>query len=283
MSCDEMTIEYELFLLFSIIIILILASFDPLFRTVRLLRKEFFYRKFRRTCSALPASMTVEAAFALPIFIISMCILMTPIRVLQEQLLLQEEAEYAAELGSSAGYLQEELTGEENGEEEIVQVVRTGELNLPFSAILPVKGGQYTMVARRRAWVGRRGGAGREWAGETPAEIPEDETVYVARNAAKSGRYHLDPSCHYISNKVIAVEASGVENLRNASGGRYHPCPSCHPGSQGAVYIFESGDSYHATTACSSLRSYAEAVTRREAEERGLTPCSYCTRRFSAP
>lgn len=283
MSCDEMIIEYGVFQFFSLSINLILASCDPLFRTVRLLRKEFFYRKSRRTCSALPASMTVEAAFALPVFIISMCILMTPIRVLDEQLLLQEEAEYAAELRSSAGYLRNEFAGEESSEEEIVQVFRTGELNLPFSALLPVKGGQYTMAARRRAWVGRPGGAGREWAGDTPEEIPEEKTVYVARNAAKSGRYHLDPSCHYISNKVIAVDASGVANLRNASGKHYHPCPSCHPGSQGAVYIFESGDSYHATPACPSLRSYAEAVTRKEAEERGLTPCSYCTRRFSAP
>lgn len=246
-----------------------------------------------RTCSASPvfrASLTVEAAFVLPMFVIMVVLLTAPLRILDEELLLQEQLEKITELECSAGILltesggentEPEETGTENGDDRMIVNTVTEAIELPFSKILPVRAGFYTVTSSRRPWIGREGGAGRAF-GE-PEEAPpeeEDVTVYVAKNAAKSGKYHLSADCHYISNRVTAVPGREISALRNSDGGKYHRCPVCRPSGAGTVYVFESGDAYHASPSCSALGYFVETMSKKEAEERGLSPCSYCRQNY---
>lgn len=239
----------------------------------------------RRACFAFPelsCSMTMEAAFLLPIFILSCCLLAGPIRVLDRELCAQKEAESLLMLECSAGILSEKFSDREEDWDGILEIVTEEPIELLFSDAFGISPGDFRIIARRRAWIGREGGAGRAYESDIPEEVTEDDTiVYVAENSARSGRYHLDRNCHYISNKVTAVPASEVGSLRNADGGKYHPCVSCHPGTVGTVYVFSAGDSYHAAPDCSALRSYVTEMTKKEAEERGLSPCSYCLRNYS--
>lgn len=308
---------------------------------------------------ALPASLSVEAAVALPLFIAAMCLLMYPMRIMNAQIEAQICMERAGELVSaaeavktssggapaSAGSHSEEAAGgaakTENGAEAAgkkpenteaetsigkamqfaetigsgamifaefdsdvlgipiitklktpdekdpcTEIHVTGLVDYPFSGLVGRNFSAVRLVSRRRAWIGREGGAGRQYAeqdsreGDAGEETPDesDTIVYVARNSVNSGRYHTNANCHYISNTMTAVSAETVADLRSSGGGKYHACPSCRPGSSGTVYIFKSGDAFHASKDCKAIQSYAVEITLKEAKERGLTQCTYCSR-----
>ena len=165
-------------------------------------------------------------------------------------------------------------------EDETVKLTVLTSVVFPFTKALDINGITVAFVSQRRAWVGREGGAGRAYGDKESSAAqeagPDDLTVWVARNASESGRYHLSSECHYIANTVTAVPVSSVASLRSANGGKYVPCSACRPGTEGIVFIFRSGGSYHASENCRSIMSYAVETTKKEAEERGLTPCSYC-------
>jgi len=155
-------------------------------------------------------------------------------------------------------------------------------VNYPFPALLGDRLQSIRLVTYRRAWVGRKGGAGRKWMPDEKTEDAEegkDRTVYVARNSAKSGRYHVSSGCHYISNRMSVVSRSSIDTLRNKEGGKYHPCSSCQASSCETVYVFEHGDAFHSTPDCKANRSYAVEMKESEAIGRGLSPCTYCSRK----
>jgi len=293
----------------------------------------------RKQC--LPASLSVEAAVVLPLFIAAMCLLMYPMRIMNAQIEMQLCMEQAGELVSVAEGVKtsvatswkEDDTKETATKETInastaintafhtVETIGSGaaifagmdwdvfeipvitELKVPDEedpytvihvtclADYPLAGlvgkqlSTVKLVSRRRAWVGREGGAGRAYGdqispGGSGAEEDQDsqKIVYVARNSVNSGRYHTKATCHYISNTMTSVNASAVSELRSSDGGKYHACPSCRPGTYGTVYIFKSGDAYHASKYCKAIQSFAVEVTLKEAKERGLTQCTYCSR-----
>ena len=70
--------------------------------------------------------------------------------------------------------------------------------------------------------------------------------------------------------------ASGeeVSSLRNESGGKYYACEHCGGGSGGAVYITSYGDRYHSSLSCSGLKRTVYAVPLSEAVGKGA--CSKC-------
>ena len=324
----------------------------------------------------LPASLSVEAAVVLPLFIAAMCLLMYPMRVMNSQIEAQVCMEQAGELVSAAEAIrtsvgtalkQEGAGGANSGNAAASEQAGTSGEKLPVDSLPQGTGGvqaagstetagtgrdaantkinkalSFTetlgsgaaifaqfdtevlgipiitelktpdekdpcteihvscfvtypfsdlvgsnfsivrLVSRRRAWIGREGGAGRAYGEKeenTGAGTEEQDTiVYVARNSVNSGRYHTKATCHYISNTMTAVNAAGIADLRSSDGGKYHACPSCKPASTGTVYIFKSGNAYHASKDCKAIQSYAVEVPLKEAKERGLTQCTYCSR-----
>ena len=131
----------------------------------------------------------------------------------------------------------------------------------------------------RRTWIGADGGRGREEysdsqsdsAGDGAGNYRDNITVYVGKTGT---RYHIDKNCHYLSNKLQAVDASEIDGLRNSSGGKYHACESCRPATSGTVYIMASGTAYHSSENCKSVIAYVEEVKLSDVEHLG--PCSYC-------
>lgn len=265
-------------------------------------------------------SLTVEAAFLLPMFAFAVCILAYPLKIIDAEIRYQSELEKMTGNMSVVSYLEgtaEDLIGENisrysgmvsgavtaadaigaadreilgipvplkiklpDEKSDMIEISVMTYSSFPFCEVLGVEGISSKFISVRRAWTGREGGAGRaygtdERASETEND-EEDITVWVAENASVSRRYHLSENCHYISNTVTAVPASSVSSLRSADGKKYKPCSSCRPENDGTVFIFRSGNSYHASAECGAVQSYAAATTRSEAEERGFSPCSYC-------
>ena len=70
-----------------------------------------------------------------------------------------------------------------------------------------------TSRSRKRGWIGAEGG----YFSEKNGSEPEGKWVYVGRD---SMRYHLSPSCHYISNQITAAAYADVISgvLRNSGG-----------------------------------------------------------------
>ena len=143
-------------------------------------------------------------------------------------------------------------------------------VRLPFS-VFALDHVTLTSRSRKRGWIGAEGG----YFSEKNASEPEGKWVYVGRD---STRYHLSPSCHYISNQITAAAYADVISgvLRNSGGCRYKACRYCGKtvSAGGMVYILPSGEVYHGKQDCSSLAYYVQKVRRSEVEYMGV--CSYC-------
>lgn len=144
------------------------------------------------------------------------------------------------------------------------------QVRLPFS-VFALDHVTLTSRSRKRGWIGEEGG----YFSEKNGSEPEGKWVYVGRD---SMRYHLSPSCHYISNQITAAAYADVISgvLRNSGGCRYKACRYCGKtvSAGGLVYILPSGEVYHGKQDCSSLAYYVQKVRRSEVEYMGV--CSYC-------
>ena len=136
------------------------------------------------------------------------------------------------------------------------------QVRLPFS-VFALDHVTLTSRSRKRGWIGAEGG----YFSEKNGSEPEGKWVYVGRD---STRYHLSPSCHYISNQITAAAYADVISgvLRNSGGCRYKACRYCGKtvSAGGLVYILPSGEVYHGKQDCSSLAYYVQKVRRSEVE-----------------
>lgn len=136
----------------------------------------------------------------------------------------------------------------------------------PYYNIFGYFGMYQEVMSRRRAFVGvdtRR---------ENITDAKEDDiTVYIGKT---SKRYHLSPTCHYLSNQLRAVDIAYIHSERNQHGARYAACDRCGKGAGNAVYIMPSGTAYHKDAACTAIIAYVSKV--RLSEVRHMGACSYC-------
>lgn len=259
------------------------------------------------SCFRKKASLTVEAAIILPLFLFFMGILMVPMGVMKEGRRIQTALEAAGEEVSQYAYVLHRLKlGEklkipgidEFSEVGILFYVRkrmegrvgferlqsisfarssvlkdgeTIDLIMDYRVRLPFSVfGLSSLPMTSRCC--RRAWIGQE--GGSGKDVKEDELVYVGKG---STRYHRQRTCHYLYNDIEPISFKEVQNARNLSGGKYKPCVRCGKFAEGnsSVYIMPSGESYHSDRNCSSIMAYVEAVPLSEV--RHLGACSYCS------
>ncbi len=135
---------------------------------------------------------------------------------------------------------------------------------------LPLAKGREIRTTERflcRAWIGRTQtvqGMGFD------SIAGEDGTVYVFPD--RGTRYH-GKHCTFVANEPIQMMLnSQVKEM-------YKPCEACDPGtmSNGSlIYCYPAyGEVYH-RGGCRQVDKYIVPMTRRQAEEKGYTPCSKC-------
>ena len=81
--------------------------------------------------------------------------------------------------------------------------------------------------------------------------------------------YHKDYHCTHLDLSIRMASGEEVSSLRNESGGKYYACEHCGGGSGGAVYITSYGDRYHSSLSCSGLKRTVYAVPLSEAVGKG--------------
>lgn len=241
-------------------------------------------------------SMTIEAAFGIPLFLFAAVCLIWLIEIRCIRISVADAASGAAK--NAAGYhtllpvlntikLQSDLVsliGKERLDRSLIRGGSSGiscwesylsadtgdiricvryDIRLPFSLF----GTPSAHLKEEFTVSGWMGDPGSESGGRNR------DIVYVTDNGAV---YHEDSRCSYLQLSIRLVPYREVEHLRNQSGGKYYPCEKCAVGtSMSGVYITEEGSGYHNTLSCSGLKRNVHAVRREDVSGKG--GCSRCT------
>ena len=207
-------------------------------------------------CILKKASLTVEAAFVLPMFfMIIICIISVMgiySKTLDEMVQLRDKSEGTAAIASVA--------------EKDIWIRLPGQAEMtPFFLPSGIGNIKVNCIGYTRAWTGR--------SSDDTASDDSSQYVYVAENASV---YHTSASCSHIKLSIRQVSSSGVEKLRNENREKYHACERCVGKGEMAsvVYITDEGDRYHNSAQCSGLKRNVSLVEKSEAED--LPACSKC-------
>ena len=253
--------------------------------------------------TALPASLTIEAALTLPVFMLFTAAVVYLLLIISFQSELQSAMDEAAKSLSRSAYIAEEtdtgfavnyltvrsavvtdeiaeaadasgvdggssglsfLLSEYDEETKILDIVVTYTYVIPF---LPEKIGSIDFLQRIRCRIW----AGQEISGQE-GEESEGSIVYITPSGTV---YHTTVSCPYLDLSVSPIAFDEVGSARNKNGSKYTACTTCcKSASYDTVYITDYGTNYHSTLSCTKLKRTVIAVDISEVG--GRSACSKC-------
>ncbi len=252
--------------------------------------------KERASAPEAGASVTIEASFAIPLFLFAALCLIYLIEIQSIRISIRNAAQSAAKSAAEETAIVPVLNsiklksdivkniGEDRLSRSVIEEGSSG-INCWQSYISPITGEMNIKIEYRvklplpamgspaltlkeefrlSAWTGYEdGGMG----------AGDGDVVYITENGVV---YHEDIQCPYLQLSIRFVPYTGVSGLRNEDGGKYYKCEKCVYSSQMAgVYITQYGNKYHNSLNCSGLKRTIRTVPRSEAGGRG--GCSKCT------
>ncbi len=258
------------------------------------------------------ASMTLEAAFALPFMLLTVINILFSVNIIAAQSRFNAALHQTGNKMAFAGYayektaggiLPEELAGvaisELYAKNQIIDYV--GRSYLQKSCIADGQGGismkgssvmeEGDIIDLRVSYrvkpfselMGFKGFSmsqryyGKAWTGYDVEQYvsdshEEDPMVYVTETGTV---YHLARNCTYLNPSVEAALVTVVSEKRNRSGAKYYPCERCGiKKEQGTVYFTEQGNRYHSDINCAGLKRTIYTIPLSQAGGRGR--CSKC-------
>lgn len=113
------------------------------------------------------------------------------------------------------------------------------------------------------------------WNGyEIPGNPSQQGLVYVT---LAGEAYHRKRSCSYLVLTVYCIRAEALSGERNEKGRRYRACELCAHGElPSTVYVTREGECFHQDRQCTGLKRTVIAIP--EEEKGGYRPCSRCSR-----
>ena len=252
--------------------------------------------KERASAPGTGASVTIEAAFGIPIFLFAVLCLIYLAEIQSIRISIINAAQSAAKSASEATAAVPMLNTVKL-KSDIVKGIGEGRISRSIldggsdgiscwkSYISPLSGEMHINVEYSVKLpipaLGNPSAKLKEefkmssWQGYEVAEMADGEgdIVYITPTGLV---YHEDYQCSYLQLSIRFVPYTELEILRNLSGGIYHPCERCVYGSaMSGVYITEYGTKYHNSLNCSGLRRTIIAVRKSQVMGRG--GCSKCT------
>lgn len=261
----------------------------------KLLKKTYTHQK-RASVPGLKASMTIEAALTIPVFVFAVLCLIYLFEIqaigISMKAATQEAAKQAAEDLTQISVLnvyriQQDIVqniGSERLERSIIEGGSQGIycggsyyntlneeiiVNVRYTVRLPIPGFLNLGMEKKeeirvKAWTGR--------AEQNLAK--DEEVVYVTDTGTV---YHTDYRCTYLQLSITFLSSEKLQSVRNESGGIYHPCEKCvHGQAMAGVYITNYGTKYHNSLSCSGVKRSIKAV--KKSEVAGLGACVKCAR-----
>lgn len=250
-------------------------------------------RVFSLSQAKCHASMSVEAALVLPIFLFFIMTILMGIEIVRVQSkvwgsLCQTESDYFFRQCTETLRYQsfsEEVGNVSPEKDEKIQVrdesdvFGTGKIEIyanykikSFISWMPIRiTGQEKLKFEERifahAFVGYHGPL------DGSRGNVREEYVFVTKTGV---RYHNTIECVSLKIHPIAVPYDEISEKRNADGGKYYSCERCRPKRQGVVFLTKEGNRYHRESNCSSLKRTVYTITLQQAIEEGKTPCARC-------
>lgn len=240
------------------------------------------------------ASVTVEAALALPLFFFAALLLTYQLEMAAIETQVEAGANSAAKVAAKEMYVLPVLNpmqmesdivnviGDERLDRSIIDGGSSG-LNCSGSYANPQSGVIHVKVSYRLKMpfpkfavppmTVKKEFKIKGWTGYEKEGIGESaELVYITDHAAV---YHKDYHCTHLQLSVHMVSTAEVGDLRNEGGGKYHACEFCgHGSTSGGVYITNEGNRYHTRANCSGLKRTIYAVQLSQVKGKGA--CSRC-------
>lgn len=118
---------------------------------------------------------------------------------------------------------------------------------------------------------------GRAWTGyDVQSGVSDfsdnDPMVYITETGTV---YHTNRNCTYLNPSITSISSDKIDTYRNQSGGKYSACAICGRNKVlGTVYITNQGSSYHTSITCSGLKRTVYTIPLSQAGGRGK--CSKC-------
>lgn len=224
-------------------------------------------RRISSAASFAKASMTIEAAFSLPLFLLAVLMLISLIDMMntytKQQEKLYEKTRQIAVYASLGGNLTEDSCSDYIS------------FSIPRVVHPKVKGPGYqslilTNHCKAHIWNGYHGSP-------SNALPTKQEYVYVTKNGSV---YHKKRSCSHLNITVLQTTAKQLQSERNEDGSKYKVCPLCARGltkkelSAYSLYITPYGDRYHIRLQCSNLKRTIKVVPLDQVAGRGA--CMEC-------
>lgn len=258
------------------------------------------------------ASVTVEAAFVLPLFLFFMIQVMSAMDMIGLQSRFGAALHQTGNRMAFAGYAYGGATGESLPSEAALTVlsagyagnqvlksvgkdyldkscVRKGAAGVSFYGTSIMQGNDIIEICLSyrveptfpvtgfQGFLMEQRYYGRAWTGYdveggNSSFAENDPMVYVTETGMV---YHTNRNCTYLNPSVQSVDAAAIAGLRNQSGGKYYACELCgRKNIGGTVYITGQGSSYHCMLTCSGLKRTIYTIPLSQAGERGK--CSKC-------
>lgn len=257
------------------------------------------------------ASVTVEAAFALPLFLFFMIQIMSAINMIGIQsrfaAALHQTGNQLAFAGYARGKAEDALPGDialtmlsqGYAGNQIVQsvgreylddsCVKNGAAGVSFRGTSIMQ--ENDVIEIRLSYrvepvftiMGFQGFSmnqcyyGRVWTGYDVKSgvsdfTEEDPMVYITETGTV---YHTNRNCTYLNPSVQSINADAIDGYRNQSGGKYNACEICgRRNPEEIVYITGQGSSYHCMLSCPGLKRTIYTIPLSQAGGRGK--CSKC-------
>ncbi|MBR1851826.1 MAG: hypothetical protein IJ794_01420 [Lachnospiraceae bacterium] len=124
---------------------------------------------------------------------------------------------------------------------------------------------------------------GRMWTGYdltgNTSRALNQEMVYVTENREV---YHESLACTHLKLSIHTIYREDLRAARNQYGRRYTLCSKCRRQSiseDGALFVCDEGDYFHYSRNCPGLTRIISTITRQQAMEENLRPCSRCGRK----
>lgn len=257
----------------------------------------FHYSPEKASSSASAGSLTIEAAFSVPLFLFAaVCLIwlleIQAVRVSVEAGMQEAGKHLAQEMYIlpvfTPGQVENEIVksiGADRMDRSLIKGGKSGvncgksmmhagsnimELHAVYKIRIPVPVFIVPAVRleehmRVKCWTG--------YAKEGFTEQTDDTIVYVTETGLV---YHRRRDCPYLDLSIKAVPAGDIHSVRNQSQGKYYPCEHCMKKAQasGMVYVTNYGDRYHSSLVCSGLKRTVYAVPVSEVKGKGA--CSKC-------
>lgn len=253
----------------------------------------------RASANISQASLTVEAALVVPIFLFAVLYILSFIDIFKVQAELDAALHQTAKEMAIHAYKEETRTGLSVGYAYIKVVNHIGSDRL---AKMPIKNGVagisfFNSSTTRNECIDLiadyeaepffnllvtpelhlasrcliRGFTGFDNTSVTDITAADEQIVYITESGTV---YHTNYNCSALSVSVSCVSKQQLGEKRNIDGEIYRSCPYCSKNQSGVVYITNYGNKYHNSILCSALKRSIIAIPLSQVQ--GRRACLRC-------